>query len=195
MTPPSAKGKRGTPGSAGPPRGMSHQSGLEGEEADQLDALGELYFPGITDPAQLDPASRKTWVALRGSHLQALRGAAELTRAAADDIKRRTELEADDLRARREADLEDQAQRRRERDALIERETRERRVRLDQEVRERETRRKLSVLLIPAMVVTVLVTAFLVLGGVLSGVATAFPGAALISLLAALRLSAAERAS
>ena len=157
---------------------MSRQSGLDGEEADRLDALGELYFPGITDPAELDPASRKTWVALRGSHLQALRGAAALTRAAAEDIKRRTELEADDLRARREADLEDQAQHRRERDALVERETRERGARLEQEIRERETRRKMSVLLIPAIVVATLVATGLFLGGV----TTSSSGAVLISI-------------
>jgi hypothetical protein len=179
---------------------MSRHSGLHGEEAAALDALGQLQFPGVTDPSQLDVANRKLWMTARGVDMQAIRSVTELTRAGTEDIKRRADLderraeqEAEDLRARREADLEDQAQRRRERDDLFKRETTERRDRLDQEIRERETHRKLSVVLIPATVLTVLVTAVLVLGGVLNGVATVVPSAAVISMLAALRLSSVGR--
>lgn len=194
MTPRSAKGRRSKQGPREPREGMSRHSGLEGEAAEALDGLGQLQFPGVTDPGQLDPAARKLWMTARGVNLQAIRSVTELTRVGAEDIKRRADLEerraeldAEDMGARREADLEDQAQRRREREAQLEQGTRERQARLDQEIRERETRRKLSSLLAPAVVVTVLATVVLVLGGVLSVAATAYPGAALLSLLAVLR--------
>jgi hypothetical protein len=217
MTSRSTKGKRRKQGTGGRRVGMSRHSGLEGEAADALDAVGEVLFPGATDPGQLDPTSRKSWVTIRRSWLHAFRGAADLAQAATEDIKRRTDLEAEDLRARRraeiehraergkaeearavagqgleeeqrKADLEDQAQRRREREALVELDTQERQARLAQEIKERETRRRMYGLLVATTVLTVLATVVLALSGSMSGAAAAYPGGALLSVLAMLRL-------
>jgi len=171
MTARSTKGKRRKQGTDERRVGMSRHSGLEGEAADALDAVGEVLFPGATDPGQLDPASRKSWVTVRRSWLHAFRGAADLAHAATEDIKRRTDLEAEDLRARRraevedrterrkaeearavagqgleeeqrKADLEDQAQRRREREIRLEQEVSERQAWLEQGLKESETSRR-----------------------------------------------------
>jgi hypothetical protein len=104
-----------------------------GIEADKevvalLTQIWELWYPGVTNPEELNLKEQKVWVRFREAVIRGQYSIAELTQTLNKALGKQVDAELDYLKIRRKADLADQKQLRKEREQ-----------RLAQEISERKT--------------------------------------------------------